>query len=87
MLNKATMKKTLWEVSQSVSGRSIVIVQADDMQQAIQRTSLVVGTLDLPFDPMAENWTIREAKSPYTAAVFADGYFQLIHEGVSELLH
>lgn len=81
------MQKPLFEVLQAVSGRPIVIVQADDIRQAYQRAALVVDGLDLPFDAMAENWTIRQARAPYSAAVFADGYFHLLHEGVSDLMH
>lgn len=77
----------LYEISQSQSKRSIVIVQADDMRQAYQRAALVVETLDLDFDPLAENWSIRIAHAPYSTAVFADSYFQHLHDGVSELLH
>lgn len=81
------MKKPLFEVLQSQSRRTIVIVQAADIPQAYQRASLVLDTLELPFDPLSENWTIREAAPPFHSAVFADGYFQLIPEGVSTQLH
>ncbi len=81
------MQKQLFEVLQAVSGRPIVIVQADDIGQAYQRAALVVDGLDLPFDAMSENWTIRQARPPYQAAVFAEGYFHFLHEGASDLIH
>jgi hypothetical protein len=77
----------LYEISQTRSKRAIVIVQADDMKQAYTRAALVVETLDLDFDPLAESWTIRIAHAPYATAVFADSYFIHLHDGVSGLLH
>ena len=81
------MKKPLYEVLQAKSRRPIVIVQAEDIPQAYQRASLVLDSLELPFDPMSENWTIREAAAPFHCAVFADGFFQLMHEAMSTQLH
>lgn len=81
------MKKPLYEILQAQSRRPIVIVQATDFSQAYQRASLVLDSLDLPFDPMSENWTIREAAAPFHCAVFADGFFQLMHEAMSTQLH
>lgn len=81
------MKKPLYEIVQAQSRRPIVIVQAADIPQAYQRASLVLDTLELPFDPMSENWVIREASPPFHSAVFADGFFQLMHESMSTQLH
>lgn len=79
------MRKPFYHVSQAESQRSIAVVQAEDMSEAYKRASLVLPSLALPFDPLAENWVIREAQAPYHCAVFAEGYFQLYENSNTQL--
>lgn len=73
------MRKPFYLVALA-SGRSIAIIQADDPSEAHKRAATLIPTLRLTFDAYSESWTIQEAQGPFRCAVFADGYFKLMHE-------
>ncbi len=76
-----------FEVRQKHSRRTILIVQADGVEQALARALLVVDHVDTQFDIQSEPWVVRGAVPPYRAATFADGYFKVHNLEIPPTFH